>query len=229
MKLLLKLAVFILPVIFTSAGLISADTPAPLPANPGVTETVPGAGNQTGADLEAMTDIIDIKANEAIGFDYRMVYIILAVIGSLALVALIIYLIDRFIKKRRKKDLPDHIPVPAWDRARQDLEDLEKTGCDDARIFYFTLTAIVKAYLEGRFGIGAPEMTTEELLPEINHIPIDKSQANDVKELLRRSDPVKFAGLDERKEQMVHDIDFVKAFVTRTTPDEQDLVPSGNE
>lgn len=206
-----------------------ADTPPAPQSLPGMTGANLSPGAQADADQDVMTDIIDIKANEAIGFDDRIVYIVLAVIGALVLIALIIYLIDRYIKKRRKPHGEVEITVPAEARALQDLESLESNGFDDARTFYFTLTAIVKTYMDGRFGLGAPEMTTEELIPKINELSLDKTLASDVKELLKRSDPVKFAGTGEKRDQMVQDVTFVKIFVTKTTPDEQENDPSGPE
>ena len=62
--------------------------------------------------------------------------------------------------------------------------------------FYFRLSDIVRRYLEGRFGIMAPEQTTEEFLREAGRNPV-LSEVH--KELLagflRAADMVKFARL----------------------------------
>lgn len=200
----------------------------PIAPVPGGTVNTSPPGIQTGADQATMTDILDIKANKAIGFDYTIIYIFLGVVAAIILLGLIFLLIDRYLKRRKSPAIRIEPPVPADVSALKGLDELERGGFYDARIFYFTLTAIVKTYLDGRFNIDAPEMTTEELLPKINDLSIEKSLAMDVKELLKRSDPVKFAGMTEKQEQMARDISFVKSFVTRTTPVELPTEPSGN-
>lgn len=205
---------------------LHADT-SPAPVTPNSTIVSPSPGIPATEKQEAMADILDIKANEAIGFDYRIVYIILGVIAALIVLGLLFFFVDRYLKRRKKQEVRTEPVIPPDVSALRELDALERGGFSDPRIFYFTLTAIVKAYFEGRFGIDAPEMTTEELLPKINDLSVDRQLATEVKDLLRRSDPVKFAGMAESKDRMVQDIAFVKSFVTRTTPVELPLEPSG--
>ncbi|MBU1172907.1 MAG: hypothetical protein KKD44_25385 [Proteobacteria bacterium] len=170
--------------------------------------------------LERMTDILDVKAPESIGFDHRIIYGILAVIGIILLIVLIFFLVDLFLKKRKKGTDPQEHPRPPDLDAYQCLEQLEKDGISDSREFYFRLTAILKTYIGGRFGIDAPEMTTEELFPRINDISMEKKLAADLKDLLKRSDPVKFAGVPEERERMLGDFRFAHSFVKQTSPED---------
>ena len=56
------------------------------------------------------------------------------------------------------------------------------------------LTAIVRRYIEARFRVSAPEMTTEEFLGEVAKGELLAAAPSDlVRDLLRRADLVKFA------------------------------------
>lgn len=199
-------------------GFVFADTTAQPPVTPGNTGGAMTAAPSGSQVPDAMTDILDIKPPEAIGFDHRIMYWILGVIGVLLLIVLIFFLVDHFLKKRKKKEQQKEAPLPPDVLALRDLEQLEKDGFSDARDFYFRLTAILKMYLDGRFSINAPEMTTEELLPRINDIPVEKKLAGELKELLKRSDPVKFAGMSQEKDKLMVDFSFAHSFIKQTPP-----------
>jgi hypothetical protein len=137
-------------------------------------------------------------------------------LGILLAVGLVLYLIDRFLKRRKKGKTEPGIFIPADVRAVQMLDALEKDGTIDEREYYFRLTAIVRGYLDGRFGIDAMEMTTEELLPRINNLPLEKTLNTQLKELLKTTDPVKFAGVTSGPAKMESDLVFARSFVEKT-------------
>ena len=78
--------------------------------------------------------------------------------------------------------------------AMQALDGIGDVRGQDGKAFYFRLSAILRRYIFGRFSVGAPEMTTEEFLPCIDRLPIDRELARQLKQLCRAMDPVKFAG-----------------------------------
>lgn len=209
----LIIAVFFLLVIHTdlsASGPVPVDTASP---GPGVSGVLPGA-----PDTESMTDILDIKPPEDLGFNRRPLLIALAILGVILVLMLLFWLIDRYLKNRRKKEAVREAPVPPDVLALSLLDALEKDGLADARECYFRLTAIVKTYLDGRFGIDAPEMTSEELLPQLAHLPVDRALTTELRELIKRSEPVKFAGVAEHTQTLLADVAVVRRFVQQTPP-----------
>jgi hypothetical protein len=79
------------------------------------------------------------------------------------------------------------------------------------------LSAIVRTYVEGRFRLRAPEMTTEEFLQAAQssrELPAEyRSRLN---EFLREADLVKFARHVPTMEQGERAFDAARDFVTRT-------------
>lgn len=60
--------------------------------------------------------------------------------------------------------------------------------------YYYRLTDIVRHYIEGRFGLLAPERTTEEFLVEMAHAnTLDKSHKVLIQEFFNHCDMVKYA------------------------------------
>ena len=87
----------------------------------------------------------------------------------------------------------------------------------DGKTFYFRLSAIVRQYVSGRFGVGAVEMTTEEFLPCIDRLNTEGDLARRLKQLCRAMDPVKFGGAVAMEKQMEEDLLFAREFVRKTT------------
>jgi hypothetical protein len=107
-------------------------------------------------------DIRDIKPPEEVPIDWRPYELLGAgVLGALALVVLLYRLVNR-----PKRARPAPPPRPPDAIAIEALEALRRRGLDASgmKAFYSELSAIVRTYLEQRFEIRAPEMTTEEFL-----------------------------------------------------------------
>ena len=144
------------------------------------------------SDPEQASGIKDIKGPYSMN-NYMYLYIILAVI---AVIAIIIALIMYMKKKKAAKEIIIPRP-PAHETALKALRELmEKDYIRTGNIqeYYFELSNIVRHYLEDRFSMQAPEMTTEEFLVLLRDT--DKLNA-DQKALLRQflahCDMVKFA------------------------------------
>lgn len=78
------------------------------------------------------------------------------------LVTLLVVLVRRY---RRRQQVA--VPIPAHEWAKRQIaalisEDLVRRGRVQA--FYYRISDIVRGYVERRFGVSAPEMTTEEFL-----------------------------------------------------------------
>jgi len=165
-----------------------------------------------------MSDIHDLKPPEEAGFDPTMLYYALAAVLILAiLTALFLYLKKRM---KKKNDLQNRSTLPPDELAFTLLDGLLDVERIDGKVFYFRLSAILRGYIQGRYGINAPEMTTEELLPAIDRLDVPKELLKNVRELFHSSDPVKFAGSPAVQSKMHNDLMFVRNFVKQTKPEE---------
>jgi len=111
------------------------------------------------------------------------------------LVALAVWLIRRRIAKKRGEDLrrkdPPHIVA---------LRELDKFRSDKfwapekQKAFYSGITDALKNYMEARYGVDAPEMTTAELFSALKGVEgLTPELFADTKELFECADFVKFA------------------------------------
>ena len=86
----------------------------------------------------------------------------------------------------------------AYEIARAELDSILGGPRPDAKsvdAFFVKLSFVVRRYLEDRFGLRSPELTTEEFLDELSRSPdLVRSQRELLTEFLRGADLVKFAG-----------------------------------
>jgi hypothetical protein len=139
-------------------------------------------------------DIKDIRPDLAVPIDWLLVGIILA---GVLLVALLGWLLIRFVIKRQHTKALAVVVIPAWQQALNDLEVLRKSDYiknSQFKEYTFELTRIMRIYIEQRFAISAVEMTTEEFLisDQVNQClsVTDRQILND---LLQQADLIKFA------------------------------------
>jgi hypothetical protein len=137
-------------------------------------------------------DLRDIKPPRPVPRDWRPFLVVGAGVLSLAgVVALILWW------RRRQRAPRAAPPVPADVRAREALARLAAQGLVERgalKDFYAALSTIVRVYLEDRFGLRAPEMTTEEFLAATaRDAALTRPQRGSLGEFLHESDLVKFA------------------------------------
>jgi hypothetical protein len=101
------------------------------------------------------------------------------------------------LARRRERGAAAPPAPPASETARRALQALEARGLVQAgeiKEYYAELSGIVRRYLEARFGVHAPEMTTEEfLLATARGGALDTRHRALLSGFLRESDLVKFA------------------------------------
>lgn len=112
-----------------------------------------------------------------------------------ALVAGIVLLIVRAV--RRKSGVESAKPKePAHVVAIRHLEMLHNQKLwQNGKIkeYYSRLTEILREYLAGRYGVGAMEMTTDEIVTAMKSLELSAKQSSGLGTLLAESDLVKFA------------------------------------
>ncbi|MBF0099704.1 MAG: hypothetical protein HQK77_02240 [Desulfobacterales bacterium] len=167
---------------------------------------------------EVMQDIHDIKPLEIFGINPKwFMYLIWAVLGLLGILLLWITFRVLMNRKRGGKKFQTVVLKPEA-IAFGALDALENAEFSDIRQYYFELSMILRTYIELRFLMNAKEMTTEELIPLIKELPIDKETSAGLKNFLLTSDPVKFAGSTVESQTMKNDLQWVRDFVQKTIP-----------
>ncbi len=167
------------------------------------------------ANASRLTDIHDIKPALAPGLDLRWLYWALAIAAVLGLLAFA----WRMWRKRNKKAVTEMAPppIPEETQALEMLDALAAEGNLNPKQFYFRLSAILRRYIGRRYEIPAAEMTTEELLPKVDQLPLSLELAQPLRAFCRTADPIKFAGAGADPNRMAHDMAFVREFVHKTT------------
>ena len=112
---------------------------------------------------------------------------VLVVLGLVALLVLLVKYLARCIKEHRMSPI---------ERAWVELDRLLKKGLPGRgryKDFYVELTMVVRRYIQRKYGISAPHMTTEEFLRAAK--PTDE-----LRHFLESADMVKFAGVEATPE-----------------------------
>lgn len=134
----------------------------------------------------------DIKGPVAVPRDYSLLWQI--ALGVLAVLAAVAGVLSWLRRRRRPAAVP---PRPAHEIALEALgrlrdERLVEQGRQEE--YYVRLSAIVRAYLEARFHLRAPEMTTEEFLQAAQRDRrLAPPQRAGLAQFLTEADLVKFA------------------------------------
>ena len=148
-------------------------------------------------------------------------------LGVLALIALAIYLLARHLAKRGKSiadlfkpepPLPPHIIAIT---ALEELQNQKLWQNNRHKEYYSALTDILRTYIDGRFGVGAMEMTTDEIIEAIKSLDLTQKLAMDVLNVLRDADLVKFAKAMPEAAENESAFSKVYYFVEETKPVEQ--------
>jgi hypothetical protein len=144
------------------------------------------------AQDKAATDIRDIKPPEEVPFDWRPYGIAAAAVVLVGLLgAGFFYLLNRPRRQRVIPPRPPHeIALTALNRLHT-RHLLEQGKFED---YYVELSGIIRRYLEDRFHLRAPEMTTEEFLQTAAaEARLAAAQRRLLGEFLTQADLVKFA------------------------------------
>ena len=116
--------------------------------------------------------------------------------------------------------------VPAHVRALGEIESLRQSGSahdQDPKAYYTRLTDILRTYIDERFGFNAMEMTSDQIIENLENHP-DHALLDELKGLLSTADMVKFAKvrplLGENDRNLLGAVEFVKETQLELTPDE---------
>ncbi|NOX57792.1 MAG: hypothetical protein GXP29_02910, partial [Planctomycetes bacterium] len=123
-------------------------------------------------------------------------------------------------KYRRGDALVATIPPHEWAFAQ--LRALADSGLIEAgefRPFYYRLSEITRTYIELRFGLMAPERTTEEFLDEMRSSnALDETDQAQLQPFLAACDRVKYALYEPTTTEIEGVFNAARDFVERTRP-----------
>ena len=135
----------------------------------------------------------------------------------IALIMLGVALIDRANKRKAEAGKPKD---PAYIVALRELDKYRSDkywAPEKQKAFYSGITDALKFYMDDRFGVDAPEMTTAELFNALKgDKDITPEMYNDLKELFERADFVKFAKHVASDEENAGALPLAVRFVTTT-------------
>ena len=137
----------------------------------------------------------------------------LAILVVLAALATLVWLV-RYIARRFK----EHRMSPI-ERAWVELDRLLKKGLPGRgryKDFYVELTMVVRRYVQRQHGVKAPHLTTEEFFEATRNAPtFPKSTLDELIDFLRKSDMVKFAGVEATPETAESATDSAKKYIAK--------------
>jgi len=168
------------------------------------------------------TDIRDIKGPVEVPADRTKAY----VAGALALAAVVIaFAAVVLLRRRRRRFEVESVEMP-WETALRELDALRSFDpLKEGRIeeFYVSLSGIVRHYLERRFGLRAPEMTTEEFFDLMSR---DGTLVGEHKQLMQEflghCDLVKFARYGPSRSEIDGAYGSASRLVQETIPQEME-------
>ncbi|MEA1927449.1 MAG: BatD family protein [Candidatus Auribacterota bacterium] len=143
---------------------------------------------------EGEMDIRPIKPPVSLPVSYLW---ILYLVGGIILLVVVVIVLIKTVFRRKEKVVPPPPPRPAHEIAYEQLERIKNENLPTRGLvkeYYSRVSNTARRYLENRFGLRAPERTTEEFLYDMastDHLTV--RQQDLVGDFLNECDLVKFA------------------------------------
>lgn len=161
--------------------------------------------------------IYDLKPQKTLPFRFREIsgYVKWAVLFVLVLLAAA-YALNRYLKSRGKglgdlfKAAPPQPPHVVAIRALEALHHQKLWQNNRHKQYYSQLTDILRTYIDGRWGVSAMEMTSDEIIAAMRSEELPDKARMDLTAILRDADLVKFAKATPEAEQ--NEADYLKAY-----------------
>lgn len=169
--------------------------------------------------------LYDIKPIQEVKKPFTSYGWILTIIAAVLLLLIVAFVYFVFIRKKKFPFLQTQKKLPPFDRAIQDLKELQNSKYliqSQHKEYYTRLTDIVKAYLEEEVHILAKESTTDELLTKINllqekgKLNLNQETITNLKRVLQTADLVKFAKNKPSDDSAEYDRETIENVVIKT-------------
>lgn len=178
--------------------------------------------------------IFDLKPQQNLPFKVAEIksYLLWGLLALVVLVALLVVL-DRYLKARGRrlgdlfKPAPPQPPHVIAIAALEALHHQKLWQNNKHKLYYSLLTEILRTYIDGRWGVSAMEMTSDEIIAAMRSVELPDKARMDLTAILRDADLVKFAKFAPEAEQNENDYQKAYYFVEETKPVEEN--PSAEE
>lgn len=160
-------------------------------------------------ELRGLRGALDESVVRSRGLRYAAIPLLLLLIGG----GLLLW---RSLRRRRRLQ----VRISAYDVAMRRLGTLESRGWprqEEADPWYVELSDIVRRYIEDRYGVRAPELTTEEFLRESRQqLQLQSGHRELLETFLSTCDRVKFAGYRPGQSESQQALQAARQFVGDT-------------
>ena len=171
--------------------------------------------------VDTTKSIKDIRGIEDVPFDYTDI-IIYSVLGALVALAAV-YAFYRWRKNRKvvAEPLVEKPKTPAWQRALEELERIEKEGAwksgNDKR-YHSAIADSLRAYIEEQLGLPALESTSDETLSMLRKSALSAEALEAARNVFVLADLVKFAKEKPLPAEHERSMQLARSFVYNTKP-----------
>lgn len=145
------------------------------------------------------------------------------IVGGVLFIALAVFVVLYFLKN--KKAPVSFVPKAPKEtlqeetlRLLSELESKQLWQNDRIKEYYSELTDILRVYIEKRFGLPAPELTSDEILDEARKHPELHRHHKALLDVLYTADLAKFAKAQPLPADHINGMQHVKEFVNNTQP-----------
>lgn len=146
----------------------------------------------------------------------------LIALGCLLLIAASVAAVRLFLTHQKKNAHSKRLS--AWEIACQCLEELQAKNYPARGLvkeYYSELSDILRKYIEARFALNAPDMTTEEFLDSLKRSEaLNDGDKVKLARFLTGCDLVKFAKYSASAHEMDESLTLVRGFISGTQPAE---------
>ena len=161
--------------------------------------------------------IHDIKGQIKYPLTFREILPYLVAIWAVAFLAVLIWAL--LASRRKKEDGAVAYKDPPYIVALRKLEQYRDSKFwvhDKQKSFYSGITDALREYIDSRYGIDAPEMTTAELFDSLGHTDVPADLFMEMKQLFETADLVKFAKAFATDQENAAAVPLAVRFVTST-------------
>ena len=173
--------------------------------------------NVMSVSTDQNSEIKDIKEPFDAEYEFKdfLIWIIL-----LLTIILIVYLLKKYVFNKKEKVEKKIIKtiVPAHITALKELNNIEKKELWQSgkiKQYHSGISEILRKYMEHRFKFIALELTTDEILSNIENT-ISREEHVELKQVLQRADLAKFAKSKPNEEENKQSMELAKRFIDKT-------------
>jgi len=154
-------------------------------------------------------------------FSFRSYFWLWIGLGALLLIGLLLWAIRNIKRSKHGFEAPSAPPVPPEVLIWEIIQRLEASDWIEkglAKEYYSDLSTGLRQYLENRFALSILDKTTSEILQECRKNEFSLDNLSLLRDFFESGDLVKFAKFTPPEDYIHDDLERVKKFVARTTP-----------